>query len=156
MGTVEYIHIASEASKPMTALSEAEIVEGKGIEGDRYANKIGYYSDHPEPGRHVTLIEIEVLDDIAQQLGVPFAPHESRRNITTRGIELNPLVGKKIQIGNVVLDVIRFCDPCAYLQAMLGKQVLQPLVDRAGLRCDIITGGQIRVGDQITVLEPFA
>ncbi|MDH3602359.1 MAG: MOSC domain-containing protein [Candidatus Tectomicrobia bacterium] len=153
MGTVEHIHIASEAAKPMVALAEAEMIMGKGIEGDRYANKIGYYSDHPAPGRHVTIIEIEVLEEIAQSLGIAFLPHESRRNLTTRGIRLNPLVGKNVQIGSVVLDVIRFCDPCAYLQTMLGKPVLKSLTDRAGLRCDVITGGTIRVGDLITVVE---
>jgi MOSC domain-containing protein YiiM len=153
MGTVEHIHIASEAAKPMVALAEAEVIVGQGLEGDRYANKIGHYSDRPAPGRHVTIIEIEVLEDIAQSLGIAFLPHESRRNLTTRGIRLNPLVGKTVQIGPVVLDVIRFCDPCAYLQDMLGKPVLKPLADRAGLRCDVITGGTIRVGDPITVVK---
>ena len=153
MGTVEHIHIASEATQQMVALAEAEILVGQGIEGDRYANKSGRYSAYPGAGRHVTIIEIEVLEDIAQSLGIAFLPHESRRNLTTRGIRLNPLVGKKVQIGSVVLDVIRFCDPCAYLQTMLGKPVLKPLVDRAGIRCDVITGGQIKVGDSITVVE---
>ncbi len=153
MGTVEYIHIASEASKPMVALDRSIVVAGKGIEGDRYFYKTGTYSDRPAPGRHLTLIEYEVLEDIAQALSLSLLPHESRRNITTRGIELNPLVGKKVQIGEVIVEVIRFCDPCAYLQQLLGKPVLQPLVDRAGLRCDVLTGGEMRVGDHITVLE---
>lgn len=153
MGTVEHIHIASEAAKPMVALATAEIIVGQGIAGDRYANKSGRYSDYPGAGRHVTIIEIEVLEDIAQFLGIGFLPHESRRNLTTRGIRLNPLIGKKVQMGPVVLDVIRFCDPCAYLQTMLGEPVLKPLVDRAGIRCDVITGGQIKVGDSITVVK---
>jgi MOSC domain-containing protein YiiM len=152
MGTVEHIHIAPEAARPMVALAEAEMIMGQGIAGDRYAGKSGRYSDYPGAGRHVTIIEIEVLEDIAQSLGIALLPHESRRNLTTRSIRLNPLVGKKVQIGPVVLDVIRFCDPCVYLQTMLGKPVLKPLVDRAGIRCDVITGGQIKVGDSITVV----
>ncbi len=153
MGTVEHIHIASEAAKPMTALTEAEVIVGQGLAGDRYANQIGRYSHDPHPGRHVTLIEIEVIEDMAQRQGMPFAPHESRRNITTRGVRLNPLIGKRLQIGTVVLDVIRLCDPCAYLQHLLGRPVLRPLVDRAGIRCDVMTGGTIKIGDAITVLE---
>ncbi len=152
MGTIEHIYLASEASKPMVSLLEAEVMVGAGIEGDRYANKTGTYSHYPNPGRHVTLIEAEVIEDIAHRLGIPLVPADTRRNMTTRGIALNPLVGKQIQIGVVVLDVIRFCDPCAYLQNLLGQPVLKPLVDRAGIRCDVIRGGTIHVGDAVTVL----
>ncbi len=94
MGTLEHIYIASEASKPMVSLLEAEVIVGRGIEGDRYANKTGTYSKNPAPGRHITLIEAEVIEDITQRLGIPLAPHETRRNVTTRGIELNALVGQ--------------------------------------------------------------
>jgi MOSC domain-containing protein YiiM len=153
MGRVEHIHIAHAAAKPMLPLREAEVVAGQGISGDRYALKLGYYSHNPQPGRHLTLIEAEVLEDISQQLGRRFAPQDSRRNITTRGVRLNPLVGKKLRLGAILLEVIRLCDPCAYLQALVGQPVLQPLVDRGGIRCDVITGGIIRVGDTITVVE---
>lgn len=153
MGTIKHIHMASEASKPMVSLLEAEVIGGAGIAGDRYAHKTGTYSHYSAPGRHVTLIEAEVIEDIAQRLGIPLAPHDTRRNVTTRGIELNPLVGKHIQLGAVVLDVIRFCDPCDYLQNLLGRPVLKPLVDRAGIRCDVVSGGTIHVGDTITVMK---
>lgn len=152
MGTVEYIHMASEMGKPMTALPAARVLAGKGIEGDRYASGIGRYSNHPAPGRHVTLIEIEVMEDIARVWGIPFAPHASRRNITTKDIRLNFLVGKKLHIGSVVLDVVRLCDPCLYLQQLLNRPVLRPLAKRAGIRCDVVTAGTISVGDTITVL----
>ncbi len=153
MGTVRHIHIAHQASQPMRALPQAEIRAGQGIVGDRYANKIGRYSGAPKPGRHITMIEEEVIEAIAQDQGIPFGAHESRRNITTRGIRLNPLVGKQLHIGTVVLDVMRLCDPCAYLQQLLVRPVLQLLVARAGIRCDVITAGTITVGDTITVLE---
>ena len=127
---------------------------GQGISGDRYALKLGYYSHDPKPGRHLTLIEAEVLADISQQLGIRFSASDSRRNITTRGMRLNPLVGKKLRIGAVLLEVIRLCDPCAYMQALVDSpQRHQFLVDRGGIRCDVITGGIIRIGDTITVVE---
>jgi MOSC domain-containing protein YiiM len=153
MSRVEHIHIAHEAAKPMLPLREAQIIAGQGISGDRYALKLGYYSHHPQSGRHITLIEAEVLEDISQQLGIRFAPSDSRRNITTLGVRLNPLVGKKLRLGTVLLEVIRRCDPCAYMQELVGQPVLKPLVDRGGIRCDVITGGIIRVGDTITVVE---
>jgi MOSC domain-containing protein YiiM len=153
MGRVEHIHMAHAAAKPMQPLREAEIIAGRGISGDRYACKLGYYSHDPKPGRHLTLIEAEVFADISQQLGIRFSPYDSRRNITTRGLQLNPLVGKKLRIGAVLLEVIRLCDPCAYMQKLVGQPVLRPLVGRGGIRCDVITGGIIRVGDTITVVE---
>jgi MOSC domain-containing protein YiiM len=152
MGFIEHIHIAPEAAKPMQPLQQAEVISGLGLRGDRYALKLGHYSADPNPGRHLTLIEAEVLEEISHQLGLQFSPHESRRNITTRGVRLNPLVGKKLRIGTVLLDVIRLCDPCAYLQELVGQPVLQPLVDRGGIRCDVLIGGTIRLGDAITVL----
>jgi MOSC domain-containing protein YiiM len=153
MSRVEHIHIAHEAAKPMLPLREAEIIAGQGISGDRYALKLGYYSHDPKPGRHLTLIEAEVLEDISQQLGGSFSAPDSRRNLTTRGVRLNPLIGKRLRIGAVLLEVIRLCDPCAYLQELVGQPVLKPLVDRGGIRCDVITGGIIRVGDTISVVE---
>ena len=68
-------------------------------------------------------------------------------------MRLNPLVGQKLRLGTVLLEVIRLCDPCAYLQELVGQPVLKPLVDRGGIRCDVITGGIIRVGDTISVVE---
>jgi MOSC domain-containing protein YiiM len=153
MATVEYIHIAPEASKPMIMLPEAEVIAGAGIKDDRYANKSGYYSAGPKPGRQVTLIEAEVIEAIARERSIPFTPHDSRRNITTRGIRLNPLVGSKLRIGTVILEVIRLCDPCKYLEGLVGQPVLQPLVNRGGIRCDVLTGGVVRVGETISVLD---
>ena len=137
----------------MVALQEAELVAGQGIKGDRYAQGRGHWSSNPQPGRHVTMIEAEVLEDIARTQGMPLAPHESRRNITTRGIRLNPLVGKTVRIGSVVLAVVRLCPPCTYLEELLGRPLRQALSDRAGIRCEVRQGGIVRVGDAITVLE---
>jgi MOSC domain-containing protein YiiM len=153
MATVEYIHIAPEASKPMIMLPEAEVIAGRGIKDDRYANEVGYYSAGPKAGRQVTLIEAEVIEAVARECRVPFTPHDSRRNVTTRGSRLNPLVGYKLRIGTVILEVIRLCDPCKYLEGLVGQPVLQALVDRGGIRCDVLTGGVIRVGETINVLD---
>ncbi|NJO04258.1 MAG: MOSC domain-containing protein [Chloroflexaceae bacterium] len=150
-GTVVALHIAGSASQPMQTVTQLEAVAGEGIVGDRYRDKTGTYSDRPQPGRHITLIEEEMLQMLLDEHGISFAPEESRRNVTTRGIHLNDLVGKTFQIGTVRCQAIRLCDPCNYLQELTGKPVLRPLVDRGGLRADVIAGGIIRVGDQIVV-----
>ena len=98
IGEVLHIHIASSASMEMEELEEATLVASKGIEGDRYFLGTGTYSSKPDI-REITLIESEVLDALAQndpplQAGpIILSPSDHRRNLTTRGIYLNHLVG---------------------------------------------------------------
>lgn len=149
MGRVEAIYIAPEAGKPMLGVELVRALAGQGLEGDRYAIGKGYYSPRPGTGRHLTLIEAEVLEALWKETGISLLPHEHRRNITTRGIALNTLVGKRFRIGEVLCQGMRLCEPCTYLEGLTGKPVLEPLVHRAGLRADILTNGVIRVGDPI-------
>jgi MOSC domain-containing protein YiiM len=151
-GRVEAIHIAPAEGAAMVPLTDVAATAGVGLEGDRYAAGIGHYSASAGDGRHVTLIEAEVLDELATR-GIQLAPNETRRNLTTRGIGLNALVGQRFRIGDVECVATRLCEPCAYLQDMLGKPVLEPLVHRAGLRAEILVGGRISVGDVITVVD---
>src|SRR5215813_12032215 len=102
-GELLHIHIASEASAPMEALSEARLLPGIGLEGDRYATGLGTYSKKPHIDRQATLIEFEVLQALARDRSVELAPHEHRRNLTTRGVPLNHLVGHYFRIGGCVL-----------------------------------------------------
>ena len=109
-GTLLYIHVAPKASANMVELDEAELIEGKGIVSDRYYNETGTYSPIPDI-RDVTLIEKEVLDSLAanqpplQDKPIILKPIEHRRNLTTSGVPLNYLVGKKFQIGEVILKL---------------------------------------------------
>lgn len=148
-GRVEAIYIAWEAGKPMQGVDQVRALAGTGLEGDRYALGKGYYSSRPGTGRQLTLIESEVLEALWKEMGIRLLPHEHRRNITTRGIALNALVGKRFRIGEVLCQGMRLCEPCTYLESLTGKPVLEPLVHRAGLRADILTTGFIRVGDPI-------
>jgi len=142
--------VAGRAAEPMRAVPRIRAIEGVGLDGDRYALGLGYYSNRPPgSGRHLTLIEGEMIDWLRETAGIALAPGESRRNLTTRGISLNPLVGKRFRIGNVACVGVRYCDPCQYLDNLTGKKMLKPMVDRAGLRADILVGGEIAVGDEI-------
>jgi MOSC domain-containing protein YiiM len=148
-GTVVSIHIASEAEGRMVAVKETRAVPGKGLEGDRYFRHIGTYSAKPGPDREVTLIEAEALEALRRDYGVTLEPGESRRNITTRGVPLNFLVGKEFTVGPVSLLGIRLCEPCGHLEGLTREGTRAGLVHRGGLRAQILTEGVIRAGDAV-------
>ena len=135
----------------MASIREVRAVVGKGLEGDRYAAKLGTYSKDPGSGRDVTLIESEAIEALRRDYHVELRAVESRRNIVTQGISLNHLVGKEFRVGEVVLRGTRLCEPCAHLEIMTVKGALRGLIHRGGLRAEIVTGGTIRVGDSIIV-----
>lgn len=151
-GQVVYIHIAPQAGSAPVAVSEVYAEAGVGLRGDRYALQAGTWTETPGSGREVTLIESEAIEALAAETGIVLAPGESRRNITTRGAALNDLVGADFRVGEVVLRGTRLCEPCDYLQRQTGKDGLtRGLLHRGGLRCEIVSGGTIRVGDPIMV-----
>jgi MOSC domain-containing protein YiiM len=148
-GRVVAIHISPTSEGTMTAVDEVRAVPGQGLEGDRYFLGVGSYSDRPEPSREVTLIESEALEALTRDYGCTLPPGASRRNITTAGMALNHLVGQEFRIGEVRLRGIRLCEPCNHLEAVTGQEVRPGLVHRGGLRCQILTEGQIKTGDPI-------
>ncbi len=148
-GTVIAIHIAPAGAAPMRSVTNAQVVVGRGVEGDRYYSKLGTYSNQPGSGRDVTLIEIEAIDGLKRDYEVQLDPGQSRRNIVTRGIALNHLVEQEFRIGDVVLRGTRLCEPCAHMEKLTVKGTMRGLIHRGGLRAEIIKGGTIRVGDRI-------
>jgi len=149
-GEVVSIHIAGKAQSTLVGLTEVHAEPGRGLEGDRYFTKTGTYSETPGTGRDVTLIESEVIEALDRESGIRLAPGESRRNITTRGVALNHLADREFRVGDVTLRGTRLCEPCDYLQKHTGNPgLLEALLHRGGLRCDIVVGGVIRVGDPI-------
>ena len=152
-GEVVYIHIVPAAEGEPVAVDSVLAEAGRGLEGDRYYYGAGTYSETPGTGRHVTLIASEAIAEIEAQHGVRLAPGQSRRNITTRGVDLNSLVDRELRVGEVVLRGMRLCEPCDYLDKQVGQAgTTKALVHRGGLRCDIVSGGTISVGDEITPL----
>jgi MOSC domain-containing protein YiiM len=120
---------------------------GRGLDGDRYAMAAAH--EVAEPGSAVTLIESEALDAASREAGCVLEPADSRRNLLTRGVRLNDLVGREFQVGAVRLRGVEPCDPCAHLARLAGKPILRSLVNRGGLRADILSDGMIRIGDPI-------
>jgi MOSC domain-containing protein YiiM len=135
---VEAINIGrSESIRPVQAVT---VVAGKGLEGDRH-----YAPDGAVPGEAITLIEAEALEDV----GLTGA--QSRRQVVVRGVRLNDLVGKTFWVGGVQCRGIRLCEPCLHLQELTRPGIIKDLIHRGGLNADVLTGGQIAVGDPVTV-----
>jgi MOSC domain-containing protein YiiM len=153
LGRVEAIHIAPACSAPMVAVDRVRAIAGVGLDGDRYATMTGHWSDDPRVDRDITLIEAEVIEDLAATDGIVLASGETRRNVTTRGIRLNELVGRRFRVGGALCEGTRLCEPCQYLTDSVGKPILRPLVHRAGLRAHIVDGGEIAVGAEVAALD---
>ena len=133
-GRVVSISITPDAAAPLHIVDAAIAVVGKGLEGDRYFSGGGTYSSHPGEGRHVTLIETEAVEALNAKLGSTFAPGEMRRNVATRGIALNHLVGRDFRVGEVLLRGVRLCEPCAHLESLTREGILKQMLHRCGLR----------------------
>jgi MOSC domain-containing protein YiiM len=155
-GRVEVVAIADRAEALMQQVTTARAIPGRGLDGDRYANGAGTFT--PRSGRSsgydLSLIEAEVLDELTLTDGHRLGYAEARRNIVTRGIDLNALVGERFKVGDVECVGRRLCEPCVHLERLTHKGVLRKLIHRAGLRADILTAGSITVGAAIQRLEP--
>lgn len=149
VGVVAHLHLCAAAADPMQPREGLHLVAGRGVEGDRYFLGTGTYSPRPEPGRQVTLFEIETLEAIRRDAKLDLAPHEHRRNVTVRGVPLNHLVGRRFRLGPALLEGTRLSVPCRYLEDLLGRAVFKPMLHRAGLNCRILRGGTVRKGDAV-------
>ena len=152
LGEVVSIQIAPNASEVLENIKEVRAVEGKGLEGDRYFNRNGTYSNKHNESREATFIESEALAALASDYQVEMMASESRRNISTRGVPLNHLVGKEFKVGEAVFRGIRLCEPCTHLEEVSGKPVRKGLIHRGGLRAQIVKSGVIHIGDEVELL----
>jgi len=153
IGRVAGIFITRTKAEPMRSVDEVSAVAGKGLDGDRYFDRDGTWSDRPGTGREVTLIESEAVEAAGREYGFDLGPGDARRNIVTAGVALNHLVGRDFMVGEVRLRGMRLCEPCAHLSELTGVPLITALIHRGGLRAEIVDGGAIRVGDQIRPAE---
>jgi MOSC domain-containing protein YiiM len=152
-GVVQGLYIATESDAPMQRFSTIEAVAGVGLAGDRYATGKGHFSTPGRLGQQVTLFEAEALEQAAHETDVYLEPQEPRRNIVTRGVDLNALVGRRFAVGDAELVGRRLAEPCSHLQRTTPAGTLRALVHRGGLRADILVGGTLAVGDAIRALD---
>lgn len=152
-GIVEALLTAGLAEAAMRSHADVELRAGRGVVGDRYFDGIGTFSASEKHGQQLTLIEAEVLEALRGD-HLDLTPADARRNVVTRGIDLNALVGAEFQIGAAHCIGRRLCEPCSHLQRLTGVALLRPLVHRGGLRADVLTSGVVRVGDAIRARTP--
>ncbi len=147
-GTLIQIFTAPEAGAPMEVRDAVRAVPGRGLEGDRYFKREGSFSRWPGPRREVSLIAEEALADMVDATGIALDPVDSRRNMLTRGVPLNDLVRTEFIVGPVRMRGIRLCQPCKRLVRLTGHDdaLIPALVDRGGLRAQILTEGVLHPG----------
>jgi hypothetical protein len=140
-GVVEAVLIAPEAEAPMAQVERATARTGRGLEGDRYFDEAGTFSNRYGRGHDLTLVAAELLGD--------FSPEEARRNIVTRGIDLDTLIGTRFKIGDVECFGQRRCEPCAHLERLAKPGILRSLIHKGGLRADVLSDGEIAAGSAV-------
>lgn len=148
-GHVEAIYLTGDAATRLEPVPEVNAVAGVGLEGDRYYFKRGSFSHKPMPGREVTLIEAEAIEAARRDYGVDVDLGDARRNIVTRGVPLNHLVGRTFKVGDATLVGIRLCEPCKHITKMVNAEFTKALKHRGGLRANILEGATIHAGDEI-------
>jgi MOSC domain-containing protein YiiM len=139
-GTVEGLHVSPQFEQ-LPQPVEAVEVTAEGVLGDRYFGE-----------RNLTLIEAEALEGLFQEAGIELTAAESRRQVLTRGVRLNDLVGTRFRVGEVECVGEEWCEPCSHLEGLTRHGVLRGLVHRGGLRADIVRDGRIAVGDEVARL----
>ena len=148
-GRIISIHVAPTGGAPMETIGSARAVAGRGLEGDRYYEKLGTYSNRPGSGRAVTLIESEALEALKRDYGINIEAAQARRNIVTQAVALNHLVGREFTVGAIRLRGMRLCEPCAHLEKLAASGILRSLIHRGGLRAEVLSSGMIQLGDRI-------
>lgn len=140
------LYLADQAGAAMQSRPSLDLEAGVGIVGDRYATRRGHWSDPRWREQQLTLVEAEVGEDLAVEAGL------LRRNVVTRGVQLQGLLGLEFRIGEAVLAGVLPCEPCQYIETLLGRPgLLRALVGRGGLRARVLEGGRIAVGDAIVI-----
>ena len=148
MSRVFKIGITETNNKKINEVKKIEVLSNKGIVGDRH------FREFNDPYCQLSLIESENIDyyNIKYGLNIPYV--DFRRNIVTKDIQLNDLIGKKLSIGKVHVEVLDLCRPCKHLSEILNqKNIIKEFLRRGGLRCQILSSSDISIGDQVKVLD---
>ena len=154
-GKVEAIALTERATGKMHTVEHAKALANRGLEGDRYAAKAGTFTPAKETARgyDLTLIEAEVLDNLVLPEDRRLGYAEARRNLVTRGIDLNALVGRRFRVGDVECLGQRLCEPCSHLERLTTKGALRGLIHRGGLRADVLSDGEVTTGALIETID---
>ncbi|MEZ4448416.1 MAG: MOSC domain-containing protein [Nannocystaceae bacterium] len=152
-GTLLGIYTSSASGEPMLEHTSIAATAEVGLAGDRYATDVARHERGYTKVRAVTLLEEETVEALRRDHEIDVTPILLRRNLLTRGVPLNHLIGRRFRVGRVVLEGTELCEPCQYLADLIGHPVLKPLLHRGGIRAAIVEGGELRAGDEIVPLS---
>ena len=152
-GELVDIFVTARKGEPMQSIGEARVVLGHGLEGDRYFSSEGTSASSENAGREITLIASEAIAGANREYDLEVSPVETRRNLLTRDVPLNHLVGREFKVGDVTLRGIRLCEPCGHLENLTCRGIKKALVHRGGLRAAMLTEGTVKAGDVIRPSE---
>ena len=141
-GEVAALHVAPESGVATEPVESVEAVAGSGLRGDRHF-------DPESSGDDLTLIEAETLDAVEREADVALASGAHRRNVTTRDVALNHLVGERFRVGDALCEGVELCEPCSHLESLTEEGTLSALVHRGGLRAAVVESGEVSVGDAV-------
>ncbi len=148
MSKVFKLGITNTKNKEINEVSSIDVLANKGVVGDRH------FKDFNDPYCQLSLIESENIDYYNNKYDLKIPYVNFRRNVVTKGIKLNDLVGKKLLIGNVKVEVIDLCRPCKHLSEMLNQDnILKEFLRRGGVRCQILLSSNINCEDKIKILD---
>ena len=147
-GRLEGIAIRTKKSGAIQIVENAIAEAERGLLGDYVQAQLAP-SARTEPDKQITLIEAEALEAVQSEKGYSISHQESRRNLLTRGVPLNHLVGRQFRVGSLLLEGMELCEPCKHLEKLTGKLLVSHFLHRCGLRARIIEGGSLQVGDSI-------
>jgi MOSC domain-containing protein YiiM len=147
-GRVEGIFISPRKRLLPEPADSVRALAGRGLEGNRY-----FFDGDAPPGVALTLIAAEAVEALEREHGISIEPRESRRNVVTRDVDVNALVGKTFRIGGVECRGVELCEPCTTLQAMTQPGIIKGLAHRGGLNADILSDGEISVGDAVVAVD---
>ena len=148
MGKVFKLGITKDNNKEIEEVNSIEVLANKGVIGDRH------FDEYNDPYNQLTLIEAENIDYYNTKYGLDISYKDFRRNIVTKGIQLNDLIGRKLRIGDVEVEGVDLCRPCRHLTEVLNQpSILKEFLRRGGLRCQILNSSKISINDEIKVLD---
>ena len=148
MAKVIKLGLTDKNNQKIREVKIINVIKNQGIEGDRHLREFN------DPFSQLTLIESENIDYYNSKYGLNIPYIDFRRNIVTKGIKLNELVGKKILIGDVRVEGIDLCRPCRHLNEILNQNnILKEFLRKGGLRCQISNSSKINLADQIKILD---
>ena len=148
MSEVYKLGISNKSNQQINEVNSIDVLANQGVVGDRH------FKEFNDPYNQLSLIESENVDYYNIKFGSNIPYLDFRRNVVTKGIQLNDLVGKKLLVGNAEVEGIDLCRPCRHLTEVLGQEnILKEFLRRGGLRCQVLSSSSIKIGDKIKVLD---